>query len=883
MTSTSHDVFSTQQLASAAEAFVEALSSLFPDDTFDQFFHSGSLQRAYWSALRQALESYTTPDTAPLAKGLMSGHGLADRRMVDELLKLFLPGQVPDYVAVADHWAAVLNMSDDFRPMLLQESQMFFHLLAEELRGSADLRQALRQLAQTRYPAVGWETATATAEQDLNRLLEAALMAGPGALQLQVRHLLALASWRSPSAHLPDDLVLAALANLAHSLSADELQIVWHRIEQLPNHGLRLRLLGRIAPYLNYLGLITDPLAIVSAAMNTSGVKSLEPALRVDVLLDLAPHLTSPGQDSTLPPFQHRVLAGAQAIEDPASRVRALGALIPNLSPELQAEAVTMAFEIAACCIENEVARAAALSVLPADLPAEFHTRLIAIAYELETPDARALLLGRMIPHISPALQSQALIGALNAIGQIISEDSRTAALIALAPYIDSMGPLKYVPDGLEQAIQVTFSIERPDDRARAFAALAPYLSPELLGEALHVVKTISDDNERAVALKRLSSHLPPDLQVAAFTTAREIKPAEARAEALAAIAPYLSATARARALADAMAAATAIERRYDRVVALVDLAPHLPDDLRRRALQEALKATRSIPDESERARALVFLAPHLIPEQMADALADAYTILDPLERVPSLSALMPHLPPEPRRRVGLDAINLAQAVKPPHHKANILAAIAPVLPDELLDRAVEVGETIHTPYDRMHVLTALLPRLPERLHEAALAAAHDVPNRYQRVNALLELIPHSSPGLRYPILDEALDTALGIQDDYDRASALAHLAPYMDAQSQAQNQQEDAITLALEACLETRDTAERAALLAKVAAVWARLLTPAQSYPLWRRVMTFLRTQPQADALVDLAAFAPVVEHMGVPVALVEVVETLLAMTVNK
>jgi hypothetical protein len=876
------NIHTSQQLASAAETFVTALSTLFPGDTFEQFFHSGTLQRAYWVALQQALETYTTPATAPLAEGLMSGQVLANPDVVDELLKLFLPGQVPDYSAVADYWAEVLAVPLDAHGMLLQETQMLFHLLADELRRSSDLRQALRQLAQSRYPALGGDDAMATVEQDLSRLLEAALVSGPSTLQLQVRHLLALAAWRDPLVAMPEETVLTALANLVEFFSQDELGAVWAQIEALPDPTLRLRLLGRIAPYLSRLELVSDPLGVVRQTIDSSPTP-LDPAVCIDVLLDLAPHLASPSRNVSLPPFQHRVLEGVQSIDDPASRVRALGALIPNLPSDLQIEAVAMAFDSAACCIENEVARAAALSVLPSDLPPEFHSRLLALAYELETPDARALLLGRMIPHVSPALQSQALIGALNAIDQIVGDDARTAALIALAPYIDSMGPLKYLPEGLQQAIQVTFSIEHEDDRARAFAALAPYLSSELLSEALHVVKNISDDLERAMALKRLAPHLPDDLQVAAFTIAQEIRPAEARAEVLAAIAPYLSATARARALADALAAAMAIERRYDRVVALVDLAPHLPDDLKWRALQEALKATRSIPDESERGRALVFLAPHLVPEQMPDALADAYTILDPLERVPALSALMPHLPDEPRQRVGLDAINLAHAVKPPHHKANILAAVAPVLPEALLDRAVAVAELVHTPYDRMHVLTALLPRLPERLHDAALAAAHDVPNRYQRVNALLELIPHSSPGLRYPILDEALDTAMGIQDDYDRASALAHLAPYTDAQTHIQNQQQEALSLALDACLQVTDTAARAELLARLATAWARLLSPAQSYPLWRHVVSFLRLQPHADVLVDLAALAPVIERMGVPVALGEVVETLLGIVTGE
>jgi len=231
-------------------------------------------------------------------------------------------------------------------------------------------------------------------------------------------------------------------------------------LDKLSDPELRLRILGRIAPHLRRIE-PCDPLALVQQAMNSSQ-PPLDPALRVEVLLELAPHLDAPDQDRALPSFQQRLLEGVQAIGDPASRVRALGALIEHLSPELQSEALSVAFDVASRCIENDMARAAALSVLPPHLPPEFHSQLLAIAYGLEAPDARALLLGRMIPYLTPPIQTQALIGALNAIEQINGDDARTAALIGLAPYIDSVGPLQNIPEGLRQAITVTFSSNAP-------------------------------------------------------------------------------------------------------------------------------------------------------------------------------------------------------------------------------------------------------------------------------------------------------------------------------------------------------------------------------------------------------------------------------------
>lgn len=852
------DIHNTQKLANAAEAFVRALDALFEGDTFDQFFHGETLRRAYWVALQKALEQVDMTGGGALARGLQDGQVLAEPRIVDELLKQFVPGQAPDYESAARVWAEAVGVPPGGRDGLPGELEAFFALLAGELRRSGELRIALRQLERS-----GGVRPRQAPGEDLERLLDAAVVGGQPMVARQVRHLLALVSERDPAPPAASPLAVDAQTRLVAYLEPDALRALWERVAALDDPALRLRLMGRIVPHLYRHHLIPNALAPVQSIIE-SAEPPLDPALRVDALCRLAPHLAAFNRDATLPSFQQRVLDDVLAIDDPASRVRALGALIARLPPAMQSEAVAMAFETAACCIPNEVARATALSVLPSHLPLEFQTRLLSIARDLAEPDARALLLGRMLAYLPASMQLRTLIEALDAIQQITGDDARARALIALAPYIDAVGPLQNLPEGMQQAIAVTFSIARQDDRARAFAALAPYLSPELLTEALQALKGITDDVHRALTLAKLAPHLPDDLSVAAFGIAQELSTPEARAAALSAIAPYLGTQARAQALADALAAALAVERRYERVVALVDLAPHLPPDLRTRALSEALTATRSIPDESERGRALVFLAPHLLPEHLADALADAYTILDPLERVPVLSALLPFLPDEPRERVAQDVIDTANQAPRPEHKASMLAAIAPVMPDKLVGVAAQAAVQIHSPYDQMHVLTALLPRQPEHLRDAALAAAHAVPDPYQRVSALLELIAHTPPELHYAILEEALETALKVTDDYDRASALAHLAPYVGARNELVDQQQVLLDLALSACLDVADPAARRPLLAQWAATCEAYLAPAQTYMLWRRLVEFLRERPYAEVIADLAALAPVVAHLG-------------------
>lgn len=858
--SSSREIHSTQELANAAETFISILGAAFPGDSFEQLFHRDTLRRAYWDALHTALEQYTRPGTGSLAQSLLATQVLAEPQSVRELLKLFLPGQQADYALVADLWAVRLNATPEQTARLTQEIETFYALLADELRRSPDLRGPLQQLVRGLETGLLGDDRSATAElRDQQRMLDSAVSSGPDSLPLQIRHLMALATGRGRD----DRAAFHALTRIAHHLSPDALRSLWERVQDVHDDAERMRLVARLAPHLARARLVEDALALVQTALDEVA-HPLDPALRARIFLELAPHLDTPGQTGDLSSFQSRVLNAALDVIDAASRVRALGALLEYLPVDLQNQAIEMALEAAACCIPSEYARANALSELPPHLPADWHTRLLDIAYELEDPDARAMLLGRMIPHLPQTLQHQALIGALNAIERISGDEARTQALIALAPYIDAIGPLHYLPEGLQQAMTVTFSITREDERARAFAALAPYLSPDLMTEALHAAKGIGDDFERARTLGRLAPHLSGDLHVLIYSIARDVPTPAARVAALSAIAPYLPARTSLQALANAMAAAFSIQERYKRVEALVDLAPKLPEDLKPRALTDALTQVRSIPDENERARALVFLAPHLMPEQLPDALADAYTILEPLERVAALSALMPYLPQAPRLRVAEDAIKLAQAVRPMHHKASILASIAPVIPDMLVDRALQVARLIDTPYDQLHVLVALLPRQPERLLDAALAAAHAVPDQYQRVSALLELIPHTAPALRQPLLDEALDTALGMRDEYDRASALTHLAPYMVGDHAAYNYQFEALKRAIDDCCAIPEMNRRALVMEDLAAVWSRLLTPAQSYGLWRQLVQRIREQPYPDVVTELAILEPVLSRIN-------------------
>ena len=259
------DIHNTQKLANAAETFVRALDALFPGDTFDQFFHGETLRRAYWVALQGALEQIDIAGDGVLARGLRDGQVLADPRIVRELLKLFVPEETPDFQTAARVWAEAVGAPPDASAGLSGELDDFFALLAGELRQSGELRIVLRQLERS-----SGTRPRPTPGEDLERLLDAAIVGGQAMVGRQVRHLLALAAERDPAPPAASPVAVEARTRLAAYLEPDALRALWDRVAALDDPALRLRLLGQIAPHLHRHHLIPSVLAPVQAMIEAS-------------------------------------------------------------------------------------------------------------------------------------------------------------------------------------------------------------------------------------------------------------------------------------------------------------------------------------------------------------------------------------------------------------------------------------------------------------------------------------------------------------------------------------------------------------------------------------------------------------------------------------
>jgi hypothetical protein len=179
--------------------------------------------------------------------------------------------------------------------------------------------------------------------------------------------------------------------------------------------------------------------------------------------------------------------------------------------------------------------------------------------------------------------------------------------------------------------------------------------------------------------------------------------------------------------LAEALAAARAIQHEGYRAWALAALAPHLAEQERVRLLAEVLAAARSTWHEGERSEALAALAPHLPAELLAEALAAARAIQHEGYRAWALAALAPHLAEQDRPVVLAEALTAARAARTVEYEgtcSSVLAALAPHLPAELLAKALTAARaTQHVVY-RSLALAALAPHLAEQDRPVVLAEA---------------------------------------------------------------------------------------------------------------------------------------------------------------
>jgi len=503
-----------------------------------------------------------------------------------------------------------------------------------------------------------------------------------------------------------------------------------------------------------------------------SGPKAFRTQLRYVLALSQLARPSAP-----LPPTSPPLPTLAQA------RLEALGQLNDVITPS-QAQLLLRS----AAALGHWTPRLALMASWGQHLPAAEARRLIVeLIGQAEQVDAeaRALLwftLSPLLRRVGAApSQSSPLLRLLLDAQAMKNTEARLRALIALSGRL----PAEVATPALRRLLDDLAEARQDAVTAKAMEMLPPYLPRLLLDRLLEVADGIQQPNERARAYIALARSLPADFQervrLAALSAIDRMENDDERADSLVSFTPCLEAVTISdhypEVLERALTSAILINRRSARARVLVSFSPYLTPDLQ----GEALAAVHSLPNERERAVLLAQLAPSLPSNMLVASLAVAHTMREQDSRVHALSVLAHYVPESARAQTLLDVLAAASNLPQHYERVRALVSLVDILSDALRDQALtnalETARLIDNENARARALNLLGPHLPSRLQERALLVARELPSMEVRLNALMGLIGHLPPSLRAEVTRDLLDGARLMPVEYKRARVLANLA----------------------------------------------------------------------------------------------------------
>ncbi|MFF5229611.1 hypothetical protein [Dactylosporangium sp. NPDC000521] len=642
----------------------------------------------------------------------------------------------------------------------------------------------------------------------------------------------------------------AAIADLAPFLDPDQASAALDALATVEHPGFyEVMAWAALVPLLppdRRATAVTRALAVATAIVT--------PRDRGEALAAVAPHLDA---------AQLQRAVEAAAAYDWLYQADALTPLVPHLPAEHLAG--VLAFAVGH---PFETPRAALLAALAPRLPDRLLPHALAAAKAMTHPGPRAEALTALVPHLPVKPRAAAARHALDA-AAASPEWQRAPALTGLAAHL---------PDRLtDRALDMAAAIADEQKRAAALAGLAPHLPDRHVDAALAAATAIHDEEHRAEALEALAAHLPADRAFQGLATVPTLHQPGLRARVWTALAPRLPAGVREVILRRAAAAATAVGDDDWRARALTALAPTalrttgagdrdhgVPGHAARRGdvtADQMLDAVRGIVSASARAWALVGVAPHLPPDLLGDALGIAAAITEPGALADALAGLTPHLPAQQRR----DAVAAAALTADRAARGQALAGLVPHLSEP--HRAAALGLALDDaeadPKHRAQILVTLgraaaAGTLPPDVADRALRLAAAVLNHYQRADALAALAPH--------VRDARPDTRPAVTGTRaEQADAHAAPAPDMSTEEPA-----EAVSAALGAAMAINDPTRRVRALGRLlpvvaehqrSEIGARALDAAEAIAAGGDIddtWTGQSGQARADAVAEIAPHLP-------------------------
>jgi hypothetical protein len=470
----------------------------------------------------------------------------------------------------------------------------------------------------------------------------------------------------------------------------------------------------------------------------------------------------------------HRGLEHARSLADPSSRAHALVIVSRHMNAEDQVGILGEALA-ALTIITSDEDRVHILADLAPQLPIPLYGEALAAAVAITSDDSRAQALSDVAPYLPGDLHSQALDAAM-ALG---SDRFRAQALTALVPYLDGEQRTR----GLAQALVAATALADPNhdfDRAKALAALAPYIPEEVFALAI----AEPDDFLREQVLGALAPYLPDELHAQALEIVQAFTRRPFGPIVVTALAPHLSETLQERVVD--MASAT--PSNAERVHALTSLAPFLHGKQKARAIKEALDTANAVTSDHELAIVLTDLAPCLNSGRRTDVIARALAAIKNAGSAwlqfegNQLVTLAPHLPPE----LQAQAVDVAAAITDEKSRAQTLTALAHHAAHEV-QAQILAAATIADEQYRCQLVAEVAAHAPASLHTQVVAVANAISFAPYRALALALAAPHLGTTPRRTALVLALQAASEDMLDEYRVQLLAQLAPALTADLQAQ------------------------------------------------------------------------------------------------
>ncbi|MGQ9887260.1 MAG: hypothetical protein ACUVSX_02105 [Aggregatilineales bacterium] len=425
-----------------------------------------------------------------------------------------------------------------------------------------------------------------------------------------------------------------ALNALADHLLPELEGRVLHNAEAIRSPSERARAFTALA---RHLPMALRPALRAGAISAIAAIRDEEE--RAGALIAFAPHLEYVTNAEQFPHLLERALRIAIGLKRPHLRARALVALAPHLTPDLQVEAVAVVNGLA-----NERERAALLADLAPTLMPDMVMVSLAAIYNLETQDVRAHALSVFAQYVPESARDQTLLDALAAANNLSRPYERVVALMRL---MDAL-PASLREQTCANALESARLTKNESACARALGLIGLHLSPALAPRALEIARALVNPAQRLVALNSLL--------------------------------PFLAGADRASVTEELLEVVQEMPFEYHRARALAEIVPLLPDDL----IPQALRVANDIEDPFDRVSALVAFIPRLTPEQSRRTLADCWRLVRAIDNgydaACALAAIAPLLPPAAGPDLARSACMIIGAIMDEYDQASAIALLAPLL-----------------------------------------------------------------------------------------------------------------------------------------------------------------------------------------------------------